>query len=153
MKPVRVWISLLLIASLLMPLSAANDNKFSYITIEEVDIQLEGSTASISVDYRIDDIVSLLVLLLGKGDLKNKIEYILNFEQTKFNDLSMDHASVTVEGAAYDYLDGTFWFPTHQFNAEIPRLKITSPQTYRIWRSFWHAYARCRVPGCWSRKW
>lgn len=132
MKPVRVCIALLLIFALLMPLSAANNNKFSYITLEEVDIELDGSTATISVDYEIDDIVSLLVLLLGKGDLKNKIDYILNFEDAKFSDLSMDHASVVVDGASYDYLDGTFWFPTHQFNAEIPRLKVKSPQAYRI---------------------
>lgn len=135
MKPVRVCISLLLIIALLMPFSAAQDNKYSYITIEEVDIQLAGSTASISIDYEIDSIVSLLVLLLGKGDLKNKIDYILNFEDAKFNDLGMEHATVVVEGASYDYLDGTFWFPTHQFNAEIPKLKVSSPQATRIYNN------------------
>jgi len=131
----RVCIAFLFITAFLLPLSAADGNKFSYITFDEVEIQLDGSTASISVDYKVDDIVSLLVFLLGKGDLKNKIDYVLNFENAKFDDLSMDHASVVVEGASYDYLDGTFWFPTHQFNAEIPKLKVISPQTYRQFNS------------------
>ncbi|MHC1625978.1 MAG: hypothetical protein ACXQTG_02960 [Methanoculleaceae archaeon] len=111
--------------------AAIEENRYSYITVKDIEISLQGDQATVNIDYDIDMPIQWLVLLLGKSDLQNKITYILNFNEPRYTRLTLDHAEVIVEKAAFDYQDGTYWFPAHTFNVVVPNLKIQTPQVTR----------------------
>ena len=94
---------------------------------------LERGHALIHVDYRIDEGTHLIVLLLGKQDLKAKILKMVNYEDATIKNIEMDSADLIVDHIAYDYGKGIYWFPEHQFNVRIPVLTVITPQVKRVY--------------------
>ena len=121
-------IGLLLIVLCIAPVAADNDQRYGYITLESVQIQLHNDTALIDMHYSVDEGTRIIFFLLGKQDLKNKLETILNFNNTQMQYINLSDAEFSVPQASYSYGNGIFWFPTHQFNVLIPKLTVASPQ-------------------------
>ncbi len=124
----------LLILSLLActpPALGAGDDRYSYITVEEVQVRLDNGTAIIHVNYSVDDATRFIFFLLGKQDLKNKLLKILNYEDAKIQRIDLSSADFTVYNASYSYGKGIYWYPSHEFNVLIPSLSVQSPQTTR----------------------
>ena len=96
MRWVTVAVVLMLVAALIAPAVAGSDERYSYITVEDVTVQLVKEHAVVTVNYQIDDGIGFLVLLLGKSDLKRKVLDILNFEDAKIKRLRGQ---------------GSYWFP------------------------------------------
>ncbi|MGC9435827.1 MAG: hypothetical protein ACP5C4_07075 [Methanomicrobiales archaeon] len=113
------------------PVAATEMNRYSYLTVEKMVISLEGDQATITLDYTIDEAVELLVLFLGKSDLQDKVTDILNFENPRFRELSLDRSVMVVDHVALDYQDGTYWFPAQQFDVVVPHLIVRTPQSTR----------------------
>jgi len=122
---------MLLIVSLAAPALAASEDRYSYITVEDVHILLVNGTAVIHVNYTVDEGTRILFFLLGKQDLKTKLLKILNYEEAKIQRIDLSSADFTVENASYSYGKGIFWYPSHTFNVVIPSLIVQSPQTTR----------------------
>ncbi len=131
MKQVAVGVVLMLVLALITPSMAADEGRYSYITVQDVTIRLEKADAVVSMNYTVDDSVGFLVLLLGKSDLEQKVLNILNFNNVSVQYLGLDHAEVRVDGVANDYGDGTYWFPEHRFGVAVPSLTIITPQSAR----------------------
>ena len=131
MRGVAIAVTVLCILSMGLPVVAANEDKYGYITIQNVDITLEKGKANIDVQYSLDEPTRLIVLLLGKQDLKNRILKVLNYEETEVVEIEMNRANLVVEDVSYNYGRGIYWFPAHQFNVLIPTLRITTPQISR----------------------
>lgn len=53
-------------------------NHYGYITVNSVDVKLEGVNAVYTINYSIDPWIAFLVFLLGKQDLKNRLLKIIN---------------------------------------------------------------------------
>ena len=121
--------------SLVVPVLAANDERYSYITINDMTINLEKDQANIKVNYSIDTGTQLIVYLLGKQDLKNKLLKVLNYEDATVKNVEMNSAEIQVNDISYDYGKGIYWFPEHEFNVLIPSLKVVSPQVTREYRN------------------
>ncbi|MDN7023517.1 hypothetical protein FGU65_01140 [Methanoculleus sp. FWC-SCC1] len=125
-------IVLMLLAVLAAPAFANDDSaRYSYISIENVSINLAEEHAVVTVDYTIDDGISLLVMLLGKSDLRRKVLEVLDFENARVQRLDLNRAVVIVSNASDDYGGGTYWFPKHTFTVQIPDLTVTTPQETR----------------------
>ncbi|ABS55919.1 conserved hypothetical protein [Methanoregula boonei 6A8] len=124
-------IFLILIALCIVPAAAANDERYGYITLESVQIQLHNDTAIVDMHYSVDEGTRIIFFLLGKQDLKNKLITILNYDGAQMQYVNLSDAEFVVDNASYSYGNGVYWFPTHQFNVVIPRLTITSPQVIR----------------------
>ncbi|MCP1661777.1 MAG: hypothetical protein D5R99_08200 [Methanocalculus sp. MSAO_Arc1] len=123
---------LLLLAACCMPVAAEEPGtRFSYITFDSVDIILEETTATVTVDYNVDPGVQLLVMLLGNHDLRNKVQRAMNFEESTILSADLNQAVLEVESASFDYGDDTYWFPRHTFLVTVPRLTIETPSTKR----------------------
>jgi hypothetical protein len=113
------------------PALAANDDRYSYITVENVQIRLENGTAVIHVNYSVDEGTRFIFFLLGKQDLKDKLLKILNYEDAKIQRIDLSSADFTVYNASHSYGKGIYWYPTHDFNVVIPSLVVQSPQATR----------------------
>jgi hypothetical protein len=113
------------------PVLAVNEEKYGYITVQSVDINLVKDSAEIQINYTLDEPTRLLVLLLGKQDLKNRLLRVLNFEDAKVTYIEMDQARLQVDDVSYDYGRGIYWFPEHHFNVIIPSLTVRTPQLTR----------------------
>jgi hypothetical protein len=124
-------ISLILIVLCIAPAAAASDERYGYITLESVQIQLHNDTALIDMHYSVDEGTRFIFFLLGKQDLKNKLIAILNFNDAQMQFVNLSDAEFEVDQAAYSYGNGVYWFPTHQFNVVIPKLTVVSPQVVR----------------------
>ncbi|WP_298668275.1 hypothetical protein [uncultured Methanofollis sp.] len=123
---------LLLLLVIVVPVVAADDdNRYSYLTVQSVEIQLNNHNATVNVTYTIDDGVQVLVHLLGMSDLREKVLDVVNFEDATIDEITMDHAVLSVPGVGLDYGRGTFWFPEHEFPVKIPSLVVASPQDRR----------------------
>jgi hypothetical protein len=131
MKKKSLAVILLLICGMAAPACAADTSRYSYIMVESVEIDLNNDQATVQVSYEIDDGIELVVVLLGKSDLKNKLETILAFDEISFQEVELDHAVLIIEDASFDYGDGSYWFPEHTFGIMIPKLTVKSPQTER----------------------
>jgi hypothetical protein len=131
MKWATAGIVLMLLIALVAPAMAGGEEKYGYITVKSVTVQLVKERAVVTVDYKIDDHIGFLVLLLGKSDLKRKILQILDFEDAAVQRVDLERAVVFVNNASYDYDRGSYWFPAHKFNARIPSLTIITPQDIR----------------------
>ncbi len=132
MKWAAPVIVLMLLSVLAAPVFAADDSaRYSYISVESVSINLAKEHAVVTVDYSIDDGISLLVMLLGKSDLKKKVLEVLDFENARVQRIDLDSAVIIVSNASHDYGENTYWFPAHTFNVRIPKLVITTPQETR----------------------
>lgn len=135
MRGTTIAVLLIVIAALAIPALAADDEKYGYIKVENMDITLDKDQASIYLEYTLDEPTRVIVLLLGKQDLKNRVLKIVNYEDAKVTRLDMDGAELVVEDISYNYGRGIYWFPDHQFNVIIPTLRIITPQTSKVFSS------------------
>lgn len=135
MKARAIALLCMIVISMAMPVLAANDERYSYITINDMTINLEKDQANIKVNYSIDTGTQLIVYLLGKQDLKNKLLKVLNYEDAIVKNVEMNSAEIQVNDISYDYGKGIYWFPEHEFNVLIPNLKVVSPQVTREYRN------------------
>ncbi|MGA2918555.1 hypothetical protein [Methanoregula sp.] len=126
-------IALLILLSLCIaaPAYAANEDRYSYIQVSDIAIQLDNGTALIHVNYTVDEGTRFIFFLLGKQDLKNKLMTILNYDDAHMNHIDLSSAEFTVDNASYSYGNGVYWYPTHDFNVVIPNLTVKSPQTLK----------------------
>lgn len=131
MKWVTVGLVLMLVSALVAPAVAAGEERYSYITVQDVTVRLEKEDAVVTMNYTIDGGIGFLVLLLGKSDLKQKALDILNFDNAEVQRLDLEHAEVRVKNVSSDYGKGSYWFPTHRFGVVVPSLTIITPQDVR----------------------
>jgi hypothetical protein len=117
--------------SCIAPALAASEDRYSYITVESVQIRLDNGTAIIHVNYSVDEGTSFIFFLLGKQDLKNKLLKILNYADAKVQRIDLSSADFTVYNASYSYGNGIYWYPSHDFNVVIPSLSVQSPRVTR----------------------
>lgn len=130
MKTGIILASLVLLAACCMPVAAEEPtSRFSYITFHTVDIELEDTMATVTVEYSIDTGIEILVMLLGNHDLRMKVLRAMNFEDARIESANMTQAVLLVESASYDYGDNTYWFPRHTFLITVPKLTISTPRT------------------------
>jgi len=135
MKGCAIAVCLIFLAAAVIPASAANNDKYGYITVEAVDISLEGSKATITVDYTLDEPTRVIVLLLGKQDLKNRLLTVLNYDDAEVKSIDLNRAELVVDDVSYSYGRGVYWFPEHVFNVIVPSLRVTTPQVVREYSS------------------
>jgi len=131
MRARAVAVILILSALLVAPVFAADDERYGYITVSEVNVQLDNGTALIHVNYTVDEGTRFIFFLFGKQDLRNKLLKILNYDDAKMRQIDLSGAEFTVDEAAYSYGDGIYWYPAHRFNVVIPNLTVSSPQVTR----------------------
>ncbi|MBN1195640.1 MAG: hypothetical protein JXA08_09915 [Methanomicrobiaceae archaeon] len=131
MKYWSLAILVFVIGGLIVPVAGAEPGRYSYITVESVEVNLVNDRTTIDVTYKIDEGVQFLVVLLGKADLKAKLTSILNFESPRYQVIELNHAVIIVDGAVFNYGDGSYWFPEHEFGAVIPELTVRTPQSVR----------------------
>jgi len=131
MRVCAVALLIIIILGCTAPALAANDDRYSYITVEDVQIRLDNGTAIIHVNYSVDEGTRFIFFLLGKQDLKNKLLKILNYEDAKIQRIDLSSADFTVYNASHSYGKGIYWYPAHDFNVVIPVLTVQSPQTTR----------------------
>ncbi|MFW5638450.1 MAG: hypothetical protein ACOCG4_04215 [Methanoculleus sp.] len=127
MRWVTAGVVLMLIAVLAAPAAAGSDERYSYITVENVTVRLLEEDAVVTINYQIDSGIGLLVLLLGKSDLRQKVLDVLNFEGARVQTVDLEHAVVHVKNASNDYGRGSYWFPEHRFGVVVPSLTIVTP--------------------------
>jgi len=127
----------LLLAFVPVTVTAVNEEKYGYITIEDMNITLDDGKAYIDIHYSLDEPTRLIVLLLGKQDLKNRLLRVLNYEDAEFEHIGMNQARLVVKDVSYNYGRGVYWFPAHKFNIMIPTLRVITPQTSREFLSTW----------------
>jgi hypothetical protein len=113
------------------PALGASEDRYSYITVQDVQIRLDNATAIIRVNYSVDEGTRFIFFLLGKQDLKNKLLKILNYQDAKIQRIDLSSAEFSVENASTSYGKGIFWYPSHDFNVVIPSLSVQSPQATR----------------------
>jgi hypothetical protein len=111
------------------PALAADNDRYSYITVQDVQIRLDNGTAVIHVNYSVDEGTRFIFFLLGKQDLKNKLLKILNYDDAKIQRIDLSSADFTVYNASLSYGKGIYWYPSHDFNVVVPSLTVQSPQT------------------------
>ena len=121
----------ILICAMVAPALAMEDQRYSYITVHKMEITVQNNRATITVDYTIDEGIRVLVLLLGKSDLKSKLLKMVNYDNAYFEEVGLDHAVIIVDDASDDYGEGIYWFPEHSFNVLLPELRVRTPQTIR----------------------
>jgi hypothetical protein len=126
-----VLLLILFTLSMSVPVMAANADRYSYITVEDVQIKLNNGSANIHVNYKVDEGTRFIFFILGKQDLKNKLMKILNYQDAQMNRIDLSSADFTVQDAALSYGDGIFWYPSHNFNVVIPVLTVKTPQVTR----------------------
>lgn len=132
MRRCAVALLCLILAGLFMvPVTAANDERYGYITVESVQVQLQNDTALVDVHYSVDEGTRIIFFLLGKQDLKNKLLKILNYDDAEIRHLDLSSAEMVVQEASYSYGNGIYWYPSHRFNVVIPKLTVVSPQVVR----------------------
>ncbi len=131
MRAYAVMLLIILTISLAVPVMAANDDRYSYITVEQIQVQLDNGSAVIHVDYKVEENTRFIFFLLGKQDLKNKLMKILNYQDAKINRIDLSSADFTVENASLSYGNGIYWYPAHTFNIAVPMLSVKSPQAVK----------------------
>jgi hypothetical protein len=131
MRACAVVLLLVLVSCAAAPALAANEDRYGYITVEEVQIQLENGTATIHVNYTVDEGTRFIFFLFGKQDLKNKLLKILNYRDAQMKRIDLTSADFVVVEAAHSYGNGVFWYPSHEFNIVIPQLTVRSPQAMK----------------------
>jgi hypothetical protein len=131
MRAYAVVLLIFFTLSMMVPVMAANADRYSYITVQDVQIKLNNGSADIHVNYKVDEGTRFIFFILGKQDLKNKLMKILNYQDAQMNRIDLSSADFTVEDAALSYGNGIFWYPTHDFNVVIPVLSVKTPQVTR----------------------
>ena len=110
------------------PVFAAEEDRYGYLKVSDILIQLDNGTAVIRVNYTVDDSTRFIFFLFGKQDLKNKLLKILNYDDAQMNHINLTSAEFTVDQASYSYGEGIYWYPAHSFKVVIPNLTVMSPQ-------------------------
>jgi len=131
MRAVAVGLLIFVLFWCVSPVMAANEDRYSYIKVEDVTIQLDKATAIINVNYTVDEGTRFIFFLLGKQDLKNKLMKILNYQDAQIKHINLTSAEFTVDSASYSYGNGIYWYPSHEFNVAIPILTVKTPQATR----------------------
>jgi hypothetical protein len=131
MRAYAVVLLILLTLSMAVPVMAANEDRYSYITVQDIQIKLNNGSAIIHVNYKVDEGTRFIFFILGKQDLKNKLMKILNYNDAQMKRIDLSSADFTVEDASFSYGKGIFWYPSHEFNLVIPRLSVKTPQVTR----------------------
>ena len=131
MRAHAVVLLIIMTISMVVPVMAANEDRYSYITVQDVQIKLNDGQATIHVNYKVDEGTRFIFFILGKQDLKNKLMKILNYEDAQMNRIDLSSADFTVEDASVSYGNGIFWYPSHDFNVVIPKLSVKTPQVTR----------------------
>ena len=131
MRAHALAVLMLLLMCFVAPALAANEDRYSYVTVDDVQIKLDNGTAIIHVNYSVDEGTRFIFFLLGKQDLKNKLLKILNYEDAKIQRIDLSSADFTVYNASHSYGKGIYWYPSHEFNVVIPSLSVQSPQATR----------------------
>jgi hypothetical protein len=129
--PMRAALCLLMLLLLAGGAAAAETNRYSYLAVDRVAINLSGPEATVVADYRIDPGIRPLVAIFGRGDLHQKVRRVLGFEDARVVELSLDRAVLVVDNASMDYGEGSYWFPAHAFGVVVPSLTVPSPQKTR----------------------
>jgi len=111
--------------------AADESNRYSYLSVDRVAINLSGTQATIVAEYRVDPGIAPLVAIFGRGDLHQKVRHVLGFEEGRIVALGMDRAELVVDRASMDYGEGSYWFPAHTFGVVVPTLTVSSPQNTR----------------------
>lgn len=124
-------LGIILLLAIAIPVMAASEERYGYIQIQDITVQLNNDTATINVNYSVDEGIRIIFFLLGKQDLKNKLQYVLNYDGAQPHRIDLSHAEFSVDNAAYSYGKGIFWYPSHTFNVVIPSLTVQSPQVTR----------------------
>lgn len=142
MNILKSAVVLLIILSFTVPaVSADGENRYSYITIDSVDLELTKDKAIFDVNYHIDNGVEFLVIFLGKNDLKNKLEKMFSLGDADFGTTTMESTRMTLNNPSVDYGDGSYWFPKKTFQVTVPVLNV---KTARSDRTFYNVN---EVPG------
>jgi hypothetical protein len=131
MRAQAIALCAIILLGIAIPAMAADDERYGYITVQDVSIQLKDDTAVIHVNYTVDEGTRIIFFLLGKQDLKNKLNHILNYDSAQMRRINLSSAEFVVNDAAYSYGKGIYWFPSHSFNVAIPALTVNSPQITR----------------------
>jgi hypothetical protein len=131
MRAQAIAIFVIILLGIAIPAMAAEYERYGYITVQDVSIQLKDDTAVIHVNYTVDEGTRIIFFLLGKQDLKNKLNHILNYDSAQMRRINLSSAEFVVNDAAYSYGKGIYWFPSHSFNVVIPALTVNSPQITR----------------------
>ncbi len=131
MRANALAILILILTCCAAPALAASEDRYSYITVEDVYIKLNNETAAVHVNYTVDESTRFIFFLLGKQDLRDKLLKILNYEDVKIQRIDLSSADLIVSNASYSQGKGVYWFPSHDFNVVIPVLTVQSPQTTR----------------------
>jgi hypothetical protein len=131
MRAQAIALFFVILIGIATPVMAADDVRYGYIKIQDVTVQLKNDTAVINVHYTVDEGTRIIFFLLGKQDLKNKLNHILNYEGARMRRIDLSSAEFIVDGASYSYGQGVYWYPSHSFNVVIPSLTIHSPQITR----------------------
>jgi hypothetical protein len=131
MRAQAIALCAIILLGIAIPAMAADDERYGYITVQDVSIQLKDDTAVIHVNYTVDEGTRIIFFLLGKQDLKNKLNHILNYDSAQMRRINLSSAEFVVNDAAYSYGKGIYWFPSHSFNIVIPALTVHSPQITR----------------------
>lgn len=131
MRAQAIALCAIILLGIAIPAMAADDERYGYITVQDVSIQLKDDTAVIHVNYTVDEGTRIIFFLLGKQDLKNKLNHILNYDSAQMRRINLSSAEFVVNDAAYSYGKGIYWFPSHSFNVVIPALTVNSPQITR----------------------
>ena len=97
MRTIACLLLVLLMNAMIVPVLAANGERYSYITVKEVNITVENERAVIEIDYSIDEGIRLLVMLLGTGDLKSKVLKIVNYEDARIQDITLERARLVLD--------------------------------------------------------
>lgn len=128
MRAGSIALILIILIAGAVPVSAAEDERYGYLTISDISISLDNGTANIQVNYTVDEGTRFIFFLFGKQDLKKKLLKILNYDDAKMKNIDLSSAEFTVDDASVSYGDGIYWYPAHAFNVVIPNLTIRSPQ-------------------------
>jgi hypothetical protein len=131
MRARAIVLLILICLCIVAPAYAANEDRYSYIKVSDIAVQLDNGTALIHVNYTVDEGTRFIFFLLGKQDLKNKLMKILNYDVAHITHIDLSSAEFTVDGASYSYGNGIYWYPAHDFNVVIPNLTVTSPQVMK----------------------
>jgi hypothetical protein len=131
MRALAIAVFIIILLGSVTPAVAADDERYGYIKVQDVTVNLNNDTAVINVHYTVDEGTRIIFFLLGKQDLKNKLNHILNYEGAQMRRIDLSSAEFIVDGASYSYGKGIYWYPTHSFNVVIPSLTIQSPQVTR----------------------
>jgi len=131
MRARAIVLLFIVVLGIATPALAANEERYGYITVQDVTVRLDNGTAAIHVNYTVDEGTRFIFFLLGKQDLKNKLLKILNYDTAQIKRIDLSSADFTVDDAAFAYGNGIYWYPSHEFNVAIPTLTIETPQVSR----------------------